>query len=147
MPGLRLAAWEEELVDDFDRQFILNGIKNGFDIIDEDSCVHSVSCKKHPSARPNSPLYDKATAQVIKEIENGHFVVCDKPPKIVSPMAAIPKPNGNVRLIHDCSRPVGEAVNDYCSVDWQQKFSRVDNAAAIMTEGCYFAKVDLRSAY
>lgn len=133
--------------EDFDRQFILNGIKNGFDIIDEDSCVHSVSCKNHPSARPNSPLYDKATAQVIKEIENGHYVVCDKPPQIVSPMAAIPKPDGDVRLIHDCSRPVGEAVNDYCSVDWQQKFSRVDDAAAIMTEGCYFAKVDLRSAY
>ena len=62
-------------------------------------------------------------------------------------MAAIPKPDGDVRLIHDCSRPVGEAVNDYCSSDWQQKFSRVDDAAALMTEGCFFAKVDLKSAY
>ena len=62
-------------------------------------------------------------------------------------MAAIPKPHGDVRLIHDCSRPVGEAVNDYCSTDWQQNFSRVDDAAAKMTEGCYFAKVDLKSAY
>ena len=62
-------------------------------------------------------------------------------------MAAIPKPDGDVRLIHDCSRPIGEAVNDYCSTDWQQKFARVDDAAAEMTEGCYFAKVDLRSAY
>ena len=62
-------------------------------------------------------------------------------------MVAIPKPDGDVRLIQDCSRPVGEAVNDYCSTDWHQKFSRVDDAAAVMTEGCYFAKVDLRSAY
>ena len=54
-------------------------------------------------------------------------------------MAAIPKPDGDVRLIHDCSRPIGEAVNDYCSTDWQQKFARVDDAAAEMTEGCYFA--------
>ena len=74
-------------------------------------------------------------------------MICDTPPKIVSPMAAIPKPDGDVRLIHDCSRPVGEAVNDYCSIDWQQKFSRVDDAAAKMTEGCYFAKVELKSAY
>lgn len=36
-------------------------------------------------------------------------------------MAAIPKPDGDIHLIHDCSRPV--------------------------TEGCYFAKVDLKSAY
>ena len=38
-------------------------------------------------------------------------------------------------------------MNDYCSKEWQQKFALVDDAAAVMTEGCYFAKVDLRSAY
>ena len=107
LPGLCLTAWEEELGEDCDRQFILSGIANGFDIIDEGADVNSVSCKNHPSASPNSPLYDKATSQVIKEIENGHYVVCDRPPKIISPMAAIPKPDGDVRLIHDCSRPVG----------------------------------------
>ena len=74
-------------------------------------------------------------------------MVCEAPPKIVSPMAAIPKPDGDVRLIHDCSRPIGEAVNDYCSTDWQFKFARVDDAANLMTPGCYFAKVDLKSAY
>ena len=73
--------------------------------------------------------------------------MCEAPPKIVSPMAAIPKPDGDVRLIHDCSRPIGEAVNDYCSTDWQFKFARVDDAANLMTPGCYFAKVDLKSAY
>ena len=62
-------------------------------------------------------------------------------------MAAIPKPDGDVRLIHDCSRPVGSAVNDYCSTDWQQKYATVDDAAKCMTEKCYMAKVDLKSAY
>ena len=147
MPGLRLTAWEEELDNDCDRHFILNGIKQGFDIIDNSADIKPVICKNHPSASSSSPLYDKATSQVIQEIKNGHYVVCDKPPQIVSPMAAIPKPDGDVRLIHDCSRLIGEAVNDYCSTDWQQKFARVDDAAAEMTEGCYFAKVDLRSAY
>lgn len=90
---------------------------------------------------------DKASAQVRKEIEAGNYVICDTQPAVVSPMAAIPKPDGDVRLIHDCSRPTGKAVNDYCTSDWHQKFSRVDDAAALMTRGCYFAKVDLRSAY
>ena len=31
---LSLTVWEEELKDDFDREFILNVIKNGFDIIE-----------------------------------------------------------------------------------------------------------------
>ena len=38
-----------------------------------------------------------------------------EPPLIVSPMGVIPKPDGGVRLIHDCSLPRGGSVNDYCS--------------------------------
>ena len=64
MPGLNLTAWEEELHDDPDKEFILNGIKNGFDIIDPESDVFPVTCANHPSARPNSPLYAKASNQV-----------------------------------------------------------------------------------
>ena len=109
--------------------------------------VSQARCSNHPSARPGSPLYKKASEQVKKEIEAGNYVFCDRKPNIVSPMAAIPKPDGDVRLIHDCSRPSGRAVNDYCTSDWHQKFSTVDDAASMMTNNCYFAKVDLRSAY
>ena len=133
--------------DDQDREFILNGIKFGFDIVDAESDISEVICANHPSARPQSALYEKASAQVRAEIECGNYRICDSPPAIISPMAAIPKPDGGVRLIHDCSRPPGQSVNDYCSSDWKQKFSRVDDAAAMMTEGCYFAKVDLKNAY
>ena len=58
-------------------------------------------------------------------------------------MAAITKPDGDVRLIHGCSCTVGEAVNDYVSADWQQIFAPVIDAAAVMTKGCFFAKVNL----
>ena len=146
-PGLNLTAWEQELNDDPDKEFLLNGISNGFDIIDEDSDISPVLCANHPSARPSSPLYAKASAQVLNEIECGNYVICDSAPDVVSPMAAIPKPDGGVRLIHDCSRPPGRSVNDYCSTDWKQKFARVDDAASLMTEGCWFAKVDLKHAY
>ena len=47
------------------------------------------------------------------------------PPKIVSSMAAIQKPDGAVRLIHDCSRSPGKSVNDYNSADWHQKFAEL----------------------
>ena len=146
-PGLSFAAWQEELGDDPDKDFILDGIKHGFNIIDEEIEISPVRCGNHLSAQPGSPLYDKATKQVLKEIENGNYVFCDTPPQIISPMAAIPKPDGDVRLIHDCSRPPGGAVNDYCSSDWKQKFSKIDDASSLMTEGCFFAKVDLKSAY
>ena len=147
LPGLSLAAWCEELGNDPDREFILSSIENGFDIIDDNAEFAPVNCDNHPTARPGSPLYGAATSQIIKEIECGNYIICDEVPKIVSPMGVIPKPDGDVRLIHDCSRPVGKAVNDYCNVNWHQKFARVDDAAKFMSPGCYFAKVDLRSAY
>ena len=145
--GLRLAAWEEELQDDVDRDFILDGIMNGFDIIDKDASATPVQCINHKSAQPGSPLYDQASAQVLKEIQMGNYEVVSEPPVIVSPMGVIPKPDGGVRLIHDCSLPKGQSVNDYCTSDWNQKFSRVDDAASLVTEGCYMAKIDLKSAY
>ncbi|MEW8548538.1 MAG: reverse transcriptase domain-containing protein [Candidatus Thiodiazotropha sp.] len=147
MPGLNLQAWESELGNDQDKDFILHGIKHGFNKIDENVTVSPVECSNHPSAQPGSALYEKASAQVKKEIEAGNYVICDSKPDIVSPIGVIPKGDGDVRLIHDCSRPTGRAVNDYCSSEWHQKFSTVDNAAALMKQGCYFAKVDLKSAY
>ena len=89
--GLRLTAWEKELQDDVDREFILNGIKHGFDIIDTDANPELVECSNHKSAQPGSPLYDQATAQVLKEIKMGHYEVVSEPPRTVSPMGVIPK--------------------------------------------------------
>ncbi|MES9970252.1 MAG: reverse transcriptase domain-containing protein [Candidatus Thiodiazotropha sp.] len=133
--------------DDIDKEFILHGLKHGFDIIDTTANPTPVHCENHTSARPGSPLYRQATEQVLKEIQMGNYVVVSDPPDIISPMGVIPKPDGGVRLIHDCSQPEGGSVHDYCTSDWKQKFSRVDDAAALVTEGCYMAKVDLKSAY
>ena len=86
-----------ELENDLKKEFLLNGIKNRFDIIDEDVHISPVNCKNHPSAKPNSQLYEKASKQILKEIQAGHYVFCDNPPNVVSPMAAIPKPDGDLR--------------------------------------------------
>lgn len=142
-----LSVWEEELSGDPDRNFILNGLRYGFDIIDEDASPSSAHCPNHPSARPGSPLYKQACEQVQKEIDMGHYEIVPDPPCIISPMGVIQKPDGGIRLIHDCSRPSGLAVNDYCSTEWKQKFSTVDEAAALVTEGCFMAKIDLKNAY
>ena len=89
MPGLRLTAWEDELDNDCGCHFILNGKKQGFEIIDDSADIKPVNSKNYPSASHSSPLYDKATSQVIQEIKNGHYVIYDKPLHIVSLMAAI----------------------------------------------------------
>ena len=145
--GLPLSAWEEELKGDIDRKFILNGIKNGFDIIDVAAEPKPVQCDNHKSAQPGSPLYAKATKQILHEIGMGNYEVVSEPPDIISPLGVLEKPDGGIRLIHDCSMPPGQAVNDYSTEEWHQRFARVDDAAALITEGCFMAKVDIQSAY
>ena len=71
--GLNLAAREEEL-ENADKDFILNGLQNVFDIIDSDAYPPVVECENHMSARPGSPSYKEATAQVLKEIGMGYYI-------------------------------------------------------------------------
>ena len=145
--GFSLAVWEEELENDECRDFILNGLRNGFVIIDPDAYPAVVESENHISARPGSTSYKEATALVLKEIEIRHYKVVSDPPDIISPIAGILKPDGGVRLIHDCSRAEGLAFNDYCTSGWKQKFARVDGAVKFVTPGCFMAKVDLKQAY
>ena len=41
-----------------------------------------------------------------------NYEVVSHPPDIICPLGVIEKPDGGVRLIHDCSMPPGQAVND-----------------------------------
>ena len=142
------ASWEEELAEDPDRECFLHGLQHGFDIIDPNASPSPVFCHNHPSAKPGSPLYDQACQQVQKEIDMGHYEIVTDPPSIVSPMGVIPNSDGGVRLIYDCSRPSDSwTVNEYCTTKLKQKFSRVDEAAALVTKGCFMAKIDLKNAF
>ena len=57
-------------------------------------------------------------------------------------MGEITKSDGGVQLFHDCSLPEGQSVNDYCTSEWHQKFSRVNDAVALVTYSHY-----MQSAY
>lgn len=107
---LNLRAWEEKLGDDVDTDFILHGIKYGFDIIDLSSDPVSVHMDNHPSAKPSNPLFAKAPKQLLQEIDNGNYIEVQTPPKIISPLGVISKSDGEVRSIHDW--PEGIAMNE-----------------------------------
>ena len=82
-----------------------------------------------------------------QEIEAGNYIITSAKPTIVSALGAIPKPDSTeLRLIHDCSRPHGQALNDYVSVN-SFKFQSLDEAIGRLRPGYYMAKIDLRHAY
>jgi hypothetical protein len=76
----------------------------------------------------------------------GYYFVASQKPTVVSAVAAIPKPNGKIRVIHDGSRPRGTAMNDYATPD-KVKFQSLDDACRLANQGYFGAKLDLQAAY
>lgn len=89
----------------------------------------------------------KVEETIRNEIMQGNYVISATKPRIVSALGAIPKPDSSeIRLIHDCSRPHGQAVNDYIETS-SFKFQTLDDAIKLLRPNYYMAKIDLRHAY
>ncbi len=118
-----LISWEQELGDDFDREFILTGVRECFHIIDQNSSPAEAAAPNHPSALPTSSLFAQATEQVKVEILHGNYVEVKAAPLVISPLGVIEKPCGGIRIIHDCSRPPACLLtNDYAPELDKQRF-------------------------
>jgi len=129
-----------------DREFILAGIREGFSIVDSEKIVSSAEVNNYRSATSCS-VRARVEDQILTEIENGHYRIVDYKPDIVSALGAIPKKDSaKVRLIHDASRPQGNALNDFATTN-HFKYQSIQDAVDLVTPGCFFAKVDLANAY
>ena len=125
----------------------MEGIKAGFkisDVVNYDS-VKSVSVENHPSVNKYKDLVEK---ELQLQINMGNYKVTEShsPPKIVSPLGAIPKDDQEVRAIHDCSRPMGDALNNY-SLHTSVQYQTIDEAYTLAKPHRYMSKIDLKSAY
>lgn len=95
----------------------------------------------------NSTNRHKVEQTILDEIAEGNYIITKEKPTIISALGAIPKPDSDeVRLIHDCSRPQGEAVNDYITTK-AFKFQTLNDAIKLLQPNYYMAKIDLRHAY
>lgn len=144
---LKHDEWQEELGNDGQADFILNGIKYGFDIIDKGSKIKVAEMDNYSSALERRFEVER---QLRTEIQEGRYKVCQEKPILISALGAIDKPNGGIRLITDCSQPKNcGAVNEYANHIISTKYQTVDDAVNIIRKfDCpYLAKVDLKSAY
>lgn len=129
-----------------DREFLIDGIKNGFHIVDSDNINHFVEVDNYVSAS-NDKMRARTEKQIQTELENGHYRIVKEKPNIISALGAIPKKSSsNIRLIHDASRPKGSSLNDFTSTD-HFRYQSLTDATEFITPNCYFAKVDLANAY
>lgn len=126
---------------------MLEGIKHGFRICDKRAeGTTNVKVNNHPSV---FKFQDKVEQELKGQIKDGNYVIAEKSglkPKIISPLGAIPKNDNEVRVIHDCSRPIGEAVNDY-AVGSSVQYQTINEAYKLVQKDYYMCKVDLKAAY
>jgi len=100
-------------MDDDDKPFLEGGALYCFKLTNVNTQLTDVDMRNYKSA--TNPSVRATEEQTIPdEIRQGNYVISTTKPMVVSALGAIPKPNSSeVRLIHDCSRPHGHAVNDY----------------------------------
>jgi hypothetical protein len=86
----KINKWKHELSDDYDRDYLLEGLANGFKITDliEADKITGCEMKNHKSV---SELHNDVEKQLLDGIKNGHYIIANCKPTIVSPLAAIPK--------------------------------------------------------
>ena len=134
---------------DPDEGFLIKGIKEGFSLIDETIEIENIQNVEENNYKSavSSENKSKVEKQLINEILEGNYRFVNEKPKIVSALGSVPKPQSDdIRIIHDCSRPVGASLNTYASLD-KEKYQSVDEAVKLSKPNCYYAKIDLKSAY
>jgi hypothetical protein len=143
----KIDLWEAELQEDGDRDFILSGLRDGFSLVDSEKIDSIVPAEVNNYGSVTDNQTRKAVeAQIRTEIDDGAYIIVDKKPVVVSALNAIPKPNGDIRLIHDFSQPPTTGVNSYASKD-EVSFQTIQDALDMIEPNWFLSIVDLKSAY
>ena len=89
---LRLGSWEKHLAGDVDYDYIIEGVTNGFRIIDEHVFPVTTTCKNYRSATLTNR--EASEAQIQMEIDLDRYIIAEGKPHVVSSIGAIPKSGG-----------------------------------------------------
>ena len=146
-PGGWLAELNYEGEWDKDSHFILDGIIHGFHVVDKNACIapyHNFNYRSATCPENRQNLQNL----LIDEMSCGKITFANATPTCVHSLGAIVKPNGSLRPITDCKRPIGKSVNSHMTTTFSTfKYKSCDDAMSLMSPGCWMACMNLQSAY
>lgn len=147
---LNLNGWLHELRFEEDkelRSYLMEGVKNGFRILDRNADIKEYECYNYKSALTGE-AHVFLDSVIRKEIQEGKYIKTDVKPRNVHAIGAVPKSNNTYRPITDCKRPLQKSVNNYMTTTHQPfSFSTVDQVADMILPGFYMSSVDISAAY
>lgn len=147
---LKLATWCRELYYEPDRDlsdFIFNGIRYGFGIVDQGAEIESYECANYKSALSGEakPFLD---ALIRSELAENKYVCVQDKPWCIHALGAVPKGSQEYRPITDCRRPIGGSINNFMeSTALEFRFTSLDEVCKKLKQGTFMATIDIKSAY
>ena len=127
---------------DDDALFILDGVYNGFKVIDPEAQIAVYDCANYRSCYAEDN-YEKMSSILQTELSSGKVSIPLEKPLQIHSLGAIPKPNGSVRHITDCSMPLNLSVNNFSTFS----YNTIDDVIKEVKPECYMATVHLQDAY
>ena len=128
---------------------LVSDITDGFKVVDENMDLSNMhyECDNYNSVY--TPENKAKMDNIIgKELSEGYLKIVNNKPTCIHSMGAVPKPDGGIRPITDCSMPRDISVNNYCANIIQEfQYQNVDHVLAMLQEGDYMAVVDIKSAH
>jgi hypothetical protein len=107
---LRLLAWQAELRNDEDREFLLYVVEHGLSLSNSDSILEPFKCSNYKSAYAAADQVDDALKPDIA-LNRIFRPFRGEVSPFVHALGAVPKTETSVRVIHDHSRPLGRSLN------------------------------------
>lgn len=128
---------------DVDRGFLMGVVRNGVLLVRDISEVPPFALPNYSSAlEAEGPV----SAVVADEVAKGWVVPVLPPLRFVHPLGAVPKGEGDVRVIHDHSVPIGVGVNDH-EVYVRYTWDSLDLAVRYLVPHAYMARLDISAYY
>lgn len=125
---------------------LYSGIVDGFDIV-ESEVITGYDCENYKSVL-EPKVKEKMDELIKEELTLGYKSVVEEKPVCIHALGVAPKPDGGVRPITDCSRPVGSCINEKMS-NIIEKFSykSVEDVIQMLNPHDFLSIVDIKSAY
>lgn len=143
---LKPSMWEPLLPPDYqDREFLLYVLRPGLPVLPPDAELLPAVVSNYSSAHEHNALISQ---QLLGDLQARQLLRqrAGRSASHIHAIAAIPKSAEEVRIIHDLSAPAGHSINDAITYK-QYKWASIDDALALVTPGCFMARVDVRNYY
>ena len=128
---------------------LMSSIVDGVKVMDGSEQKENISydCKNYKSIFEGNNK-SKLDRIIDSELSEGYLKIVNKKPDCIHSIGAVPKPDGGVRPIIDCSRPDKKSVKNYCSgIEETFTFKSVENVLALLQPQDFMAVIDIKSAY